>query len=318
MDVINNTPYPHLFFRTGVKEDSFAAALMARVTYDIVNGKAIPSSSQDWPISASALDTPYGPLPSDHVYRRGGVDLFVFGAAKAPNNQPVKRMEVRVLLPGKIDHRLAIIGDRVWESGFLGMGISEPKPFIDMPLTLSNAFGGTDEWDKLPIPYPTNPAGKGFIWSKASAVGKPLPNIENPQQLITKWNDKPLPVGVVPMQICEPRVNKAVAYDSAGKITKLDPLFFNTAFLEMIAPEVIPGEKITVFGVQEKGAFEWEVPVHSLWANLVFGEKNHHRPLRIDQIGMEPAKNRVFITYRYPFNYTFRPMEKRSISLEEG
>lgn len=318
MDVTNNTPYPHLFFRTGVKEDSFAAALVARVTYDIIGGKAVPSPSQDWPITAGALDTPYGQLPSDHIYRRGGVDLFVFGSAKAPNGQPVKRMEVRVLLPGKIDHRVAIIGDRVWESGFLGLGFSEPKPFTEMPLTLSNAYGGTDEWDNLPVPYPTNPAGKGFIWSKATAAGKPLPNIENPQQLVTKWTDKPLPVGVVPIQICERRVKKAVEYNSAGKITKLDPMFFNSAFLEMIAPDVQPGEKITIFGVQEKGPFELQVPAHALSANLLFGDKIHHRPLRIDQIGMEPSKNRVFITYRYPFNYTFRPMEKRGISLEEG
>ena len=37
-----------------------------------------------------------------------------------------------------------------------------PKPFTVMPLTLANAYGGADEWDELPVPYPANPVGKGY------------------------------------------------------------------------------------------------------------------------------------------------------------
>jgi len=317
MDVANNTLYPHLLFKTTAGKEKMAAAIILRVTYDIVDGKAIPSPQQKWPLSTAPWQNEYGGMEHDMIYRKGGVDVFVFGSAKALNNEPVKRMQVNIKLPGKLNHTLMVIGDRVWENKLFGLGPSEPKPFTEMPLTLANAYGGNDEWDGLQFPYPNNAVGKGFIWQKETAKGKPLPNIEDPAHLIGKWNDKPLPVGVVPSFICEKRIRTSSEFDNKGVLKKLDPRFFNQAFNEMIVPEVLPGETFTVEGVNPKGPFVFTVPDHKLNVKLCFGEKQYERKCTIDQVGMETNYKRAFITYRYYFNYTLRPREIRSLEISE-
>ncbi len=37
--------------------------------------------------------------------------------------------------------------------------------------------------------------------------------------------------------------------------------------------------------------------------------------MTIDQIGVVPDKNQVFISYRYPFRYIVKPQEKRETIL---
>lgn len=316
MDVVNETGYPHLLVRTALYGDHFAAALVVRVVYQLSGGKYTPVISEDWPLSNAPWVSDYGPIESDGVLKRGEVDLFVFGKAKAPNGSPVKRMKVRVQVPGKMDHLLEIIGNRKWVSGLFGLSASEPEAFTEMPLTLYNAFGGYDEWDSLKFPFPNNPHGKGFIWQKETAAGKPLPNIENPAQLITKWSDKPLPVGTVPIQFCEKRIKRSVDGNEKG-ITRFDATYFNSAFNDMIVPNISAGEKVIVSGVKEKGDFIFEIPPTPFSLILQFGEKTYERFFKIEQVGLEPDKSRAFITYRYSFNYTMRPKELRILTLQQ-
>ncbi|MEO6933249.1 MAG: DUF2169 domain-containing protein [Chitinophagaceae bacterium] len=315
MDVYNHTSFPHLLFRTGLENNKMAAAVILRATYDLVDGTPRPSENQAWPLSASPWQSPYGPMEGDFVFKRGGVDVFIFGSARTPKKQAAKKMDVRVILPGKIDYKITVFGDRIWESGFGGLRMSDPKPFTEMPLTLANAYGGWGEWDKLKFSNPNNPSGKGFIWEKEGASGKQLPNIEDPKNLITRWNDRPLPAGLTAAPVCEQRLKKAVEFDSEGTLVKLDPLFYNAAFPELVAPEIAPGETITVYGVNPSGPFQFTVPDQKLYADISFGDKTERRSLYIDQIGLEPDKNRAFITYRYAFNYFLNPMTKRIIHI---
>jgi hypothetical protein len=315
MEVNNHTSFPHLLFRSGLEDNKMAAAIMVRVSYDIIKGEAVPSENQDWPLSAGPWQSRYGPMEGDFVFKRGGVDLLIFGSAVAPNNQATKRMEVSISIPGKLNHTIAVFGDRTWKSGILGPSISDPKPFTEMELSLQNAYGGWDEWDSLKFPYSNNPHGKGFIWQKENAIGRPLPNIEDPNNLISGWNDRPHPVGLTAAPMCENRVKKAVEFDQEGNLTKFDPLFFNAAFPELVVNQVTPGEVITVSGVTKTGIFKFTVPEHKIPINLIFDEQLYERDLYIDQIGLEPGSNRAFITYRYPFTYVLKKMTKRIINI---
>jgi hypothetical protein len=310
MDLINNTSFPHLLFRTSIEvKDYIAASINVRVTYDIENGKLKVSTEQSWPISASPIKSDYGTLAGDFVFNRGGVDVFIFGKAIAPGNVPTQKMLVSVFIKGKINHSVIVYGNRFWESGILGLSISTPEPFMEMPLTLENAFGGYDEWDGLQIPCPSNPFGKGFIWKKETAKGKALPNIENPNKLISSWKDKPSPTGFVPTSFCEDRIMKST--NPAEKIEK----FFNTAFYPMIASELKTGEIIKITGVTSQGEFVIEIPPMAAELTLQFGDKHFTRQFYIDQIGIEPQKNKAFITYKYAFNYQIRPHEQRILTI---
>jgi hypothetical protein len=315
MNVYNHTPFPHLLFRTGLENKNMAAAIIVRITYDIIDGVAIPSGNQDWPLSAGPWQSPYGQMQGDFLFKRGGVDLFVFGSAKAIKNQPTKKMDVRLKLPNKVDYKLSVFGDRVWEAGLGGLRISDPIPFTEIPLTLSNAYGGFGEWDKLKFGYPGNPEGKGFFWKKEDAIGKQLPNIEDPKNLISKWNDRPQPAGLTSIPLCVQRIKESAQFDEEGTLIKLTPLFYNAAFPELVVKEIDPGEVITVEGVTKSEIFHFIVPDQKLYVDLTFGNNKDRRFLFIDQIGLEPDKNKAFITYRYAFNYFLNPLSKRIIDI---
>ncbi|MEO6819365.1 MAG: DUF2169 domain-containing protein, partial [Ginsengibacter sp.] len=254
MELINNTPYPALMFKSGLDDDKFAMSVAVRVTYDIAkDGNAVVSQNQEWKLSRQLWQSEYGPIESDDVFKRGGVDIILLGRAKSPNGVPVRSMEVTVKHNNKTINKVVVFGDRKWEKSILGLDISTPKQFTEMPLTLNNAYGGTAAWDGLLIPHGNNPLGKGYHYLKEDYIDKPLPNIEDPNKLIRKFKDQPDPVGVscIP-QLCELHLRNNVEFDKNGTITKLDAKFYNTAFPQMIVDKIEPNEKIEIIGMSEK------------------------------------------------------------------
>lgn len=316
MELINHTPYSSLIFRTALPKDRLAAAVMVRVTYDLRDGEAIPSTQQLLPLSEKIRQTEFGPIESDLVYRKGGVDIHVFGHAIAPHLQPVKRMEVRVKVGHQLNYRVMVIGDRYWEKNGVGLKISEPERFTKMPLSVYNSYGGNAKWDGLDIPFPGNPYGKGFCWEKEAIDGTPLPNLENPTQPVQRWNDRPDPVGLAQCPMSGLRMKGNVEHEGT-KITKISPRIFNAAFPGMIADVVSPGDKVEIKGVKPSGVFAFKVPHHGLLTRISLGAITEERPLKIDQIGIFPALNKVFISYRYPFRYVFKELQKRECLILE-
>ncbi len=70
-----------------------------------------------------------------------------------------------------------------------------------MPLVYERAYGGVDaksedydkDWDWR------NPVGTGYAISSHNAAGLCLPNIEDPNDLIRSWKDRPAPAGFGPV-----------------------------------------------------------------------------------------------------------------------
>ena len=89
MEVLNHTPYSHLLFRTALeKSDKNAASIAVRVFYKL-NGQNLKCTTEgDWPLSPKPWISQYGEILSDSVYKRGGVDLLLFGSAIAPFGVP--------------------------------------------------------------------------------------------------------------------------------------------------------------------------------------------------------------------------------------
>src|SRR5664279_1318535 len=317
MELTNLAGVPGYLFRTVIDDTRLAAAVIARVTYQVnEDGTLARTAEQPWILSAAPWDAPVGKMPSDQVFRRGGVDLFVFGQAWAPRQRPTPAMLVKLELSSGFKSQLAVIGDRVWLKQGLQPMASKPKPFVSMPLSLDCAYGGKDVWDGLEIPFPTNPNGKGYYITDEQAVGKHLPNIEDPEHPIRNWNDQPDPVG---MGLCPfgfgPHVRETVRFNEQGAMVELKPRFFNNAFPAMIAPRMAPGETVVLDGASPNGPMRFRVPPLELQMHLRVGQSELVRPLAIDQIGIEPENKRVFVTYRFPFRYTLQPREQRACIL---
>jgi hypothetical protein len=317
MNLDNHTPFPAMIFRAGIDAERLCAAVFARVTYDLVGHELVVASEQSWPVSPPPWESDYGPMDSDEVFYRGGVDLFVFASARPPRGTPATRVDILVEISSGFRRHLVVWGERYWIRQGQDLVPSGPVPFQEIPLTLENAYGGEDEWDELPIPYPDNPVGKGYYIDAESAEGKPLPNIEDPATLIRRWDDRPEPVGVGATTMAfGPRARRGAEFDDdTGVLKRIKPEFFNSAFPDLVVPEVLPGQAVRISGVHPDGPIGFVLPRPGLSTRLRFGEEVVDQELRIDQIGVEVDRGRVFISYRYPFRYRLIPLQERACEL---
>ena len=112
-------------------------------------------------------------------------EVLVDGYAYPPGPGEQSVCRVRLQL-GSIDKQLYVVGDRHWEGG----NPSEPRPFSEMRVDWAHAFGGEG--------FEKNPLGKGAVVIEDEESGnklQPLPNIENPKQVVSSPRDKPEPAG---------------------------------------------------------------------------------------------------------------------------
>lgn len=317
MKLDNKTNYHAHLFRSVIEGRRMLGSLAARVTYDIVGDRLRVCPEQPWKVSGPPWKSPYGDMPSDELFYREGVDVLVFGSARPPGGRPAPRVDVDVRVGPSFRGRLTVFGDRVWQRRGDRLVASPPQPFRAIPLDLAHAFGGADEWDKLKVGFPDNPDGKGYYLEEANAVGKPLPNIEDPAALIVRWDDRPEPVGTTAttMQF-GPRLRRAFDVDpETNQLSELRPLLWNAAFPRMIAPAARAGDRVSVTGVREDGPLVFHLPEAPVRARLRFGDDIRVRPLAIEQIGVEPDLMRVFLSFRYPFRYTLEPLQPRGCEL---
>jgi hypothetical protein len=318
MKLDNTTRYQALLVRSGLDSDTMLGALVARITYEIV-GQALRIADDQslWKVSLGPWDGPHGQMPGDELFYREGVDVMVFGSARAPRGESVTRLDVEIRVGARWRGRVAVFGDRVWQRRDVQLVAGPPRPFRAMPLDLAHAFGGADTWDEAAITYPDNPDGRGFYLSAERAEGQPLPNLEDPAAPIVRWDDRPEPVGtgVTPLQF-GPRLRLGIEVDEEKQaIRKLHPIVFNAAFPQMIAPSAAPGERVVISGVDEGGPLVFTLPATPVRVQLRFGDEHHVRTPAIEQIGVEVDARRVFITYRFPFRYDLVRMQLRGCRL---
>jgi hypothetical protein len=132
---------------------------------------------------------------SDLVPFKPRTDVVLVGRAHAPAGAPVTQLAVGLQV-GTLRRAMVVFGDRTWSYRAVGSpAISKPKPFTTMDLVYERAFGGIDS---AAARYcKENLVGVGFIGknTRESVDGKPLPNLEDPDNLIRSWDTHPKPVG---------------------------------------------------------------------------------------------------------------------------
>ena len=60
---------------------------------------------------------------------------------------------------------------------------------------------------------------------------------------------------------------------------------------------------------------QFALPAAPMQIRVRIGKQMEQSTLPIDQVGIDPDKKQVFVTYRYPFRYRMRPLDIRSCEL---
>jgi hypothetical protein len=316
----NETVFSAELLRTVLDEERLSASVLTRVTFDIDRSRLVVSETQPYIVSQEPWASPHGEFEQDQVFKTGGVDLFVWGYAVAPNGRPATTSTVTIAVGEQFRRDVRVFGPRAWQPGMTGLRASSPGEFTRIPLTLEYAFGGKSSWDGLEVPWPDNPVGMGMYITQDQAKSGVLPLFEDPNFPITRWDDRPSTVGfgLCPLT-AGPRLKAAVQLGEDGRVREITPRMFNMAFPEMVVPhEVAPGSVVHLLGVTTGGHLFFNLPSQPPQMRLELGDKLIERPLAIDQIGVDVEAGKVFITYRFPFRYHFVPEQQRRVTLYQG
>lgn len=319
--------------------------LAAKGTFRILpNGQCEPDLDNPYPMFKEDEETPLGLLPRDDFPKEDNLDVIVLGNAYPPGGRPASRMTVSIQV-GSIKRSLAIFGDRYWHNE----KITEPLPFEKMPITYGNAHGGKveveiDDGSFVSVADARNQEGKGFAVEQMMPginaqfkppegfprfdKTRPLPNIEDPDQLISSPTDSPDPAywATVPLSTA------VHAYRSMGlgpedlknphlldeeKSITTTPTLYHRAHpgLDLDIEELEPNTEIVLKGLSPAGEIKILLPALEIWADILLKDKMVEKKLRADTIVILPEEMRFYMVYRYCFSYEYEIGAERTVRL---
>jgi len=252
--------------------------------------RALLSEVAMWKTVAEEL----GEQVLDECMPKSAAEFLVAGHAFAPGGRACEAMSVRVAMSGR-EKTLYVVGDRYW----INDRPSAPVPFVQMPITWHNAFGGKD--------FARNPVGKGI--TRVNFRGhelQPLPNVEDPKRPVSSPRETFEPAGFGPFDFAWPqRFEKAGTYDLnwlktgfPGFAQDLDWRIFNRAPADQWLGDFFrPDETFVVEGMHAtRPRLEGKLPgvVGRCFANLATetGERFCEIATRLDTLWLFPHLER--------------------------
>jgi len=201
MEILNDTPFIIETLPSRGPEGKTVLTIVVKGTFDIRPGEPAGIASEQTPVFFG--DEFYDEqgegsvkFESDVAPFKPRADIALVGKAYAPRGRAVQALDVSLHV-GRVGKTIRVIGDRHWvcSSRLLPEHPSKPQSFTSMDLVYERAFGGIDmEGGGF---CKENLVGRGFFAKKSKKTldGAPLPNLEDPANLVKSWKDHPKPVG---------------------------------------------------------------------------------------------------------------------------
>jgi len=247
----------------------------------------------------------------DFAPRKPRCDILLNGSAYAPEGKASERVSVSLRV-GAMAKSFDVVGDRVWQAGAFLTTVSKAKPFVSMPISYNNAFGGIDKSQQDPLKfrwYPTNHAGVGYheFTGKELIDGKPLPNTEERGQAITQPQGtyRPMAFGALG-RAWQPRPKFAGTYDQAwlDRQAPFLPNDFNELYYQA-SPEdqqidhPSGGETVELVNLTPRGMTRFRLPYLEVTPGFVL-KRGAVKEMRstIDTVVIEPDLERFMVTWR--------------------
>jgi hypothetical protein len=249
----------------------------------------------------------------DFAPRKPKCDVVLNGAAYAPGGQPAERVSV-MLQVGPLSKSFNVVGNRAWVNDPFGWKSTRPVPFLKMPISYGNAFGGrdvTDPDEKKHRWYGANHAGVGFHSNLYPPLveGKSLPNTEEIGKPVEKPDGKYRPMAFGPIgRAWDPRVKLAGTYDQKwlDNVCPFLPADFKDAYYQCAPPDQqIPplkgGEEVVLVNLTPRGRTAFRLPDLQMPIQFFFrdGDVGMKEELPgVDTLVLEPEANRFSVTWR--------------------
>lgn len=187
----------------------------------------------------------------------------------------------------------------MWSRTLGGVSPSRPARFESTPLTYPRCFGGSPERPSKAVAEAAeyNPVGCGLHNSDRDAVDRPLPNFEDPDALLHRPSDRPLPCGFGPVaRHWRPRRLYGGTYDQAWAEQRiplwpsdLNERFFSAAAPALLAvPHLNGGEPVHIVGMSPYGAYEFSLPRVHLQVRFEQQGKSTRKLMMLDAVQFEP------------------------------
>lgn len=318
MELVNDTDVPAALYRAQlIYRDLLLATCVVKTSWEIGPDGAVAPVGDPLLINEGDVETSLGTLAGDVVPIKDGCDLAIYGPAVSPD-RPVTEMEV-VIRIGDFKRELAVIGDRTWTGSLGRVRSSAPQPFTVMPLDYSRAFGGhAVQVGALEAAYPDNPGGCGLVLGAEHAAGTRLPNVEEPDQRITAWDQRPLPAGLLPLpRDSALRGLRGVDVDLELQRTRLLPAAFLSAHPRMVLPRYPAGAVVDITGMTADRHLRFRLPKAAFEVEVALGDVRYRLRLVADALGIIPGSRRFWVVYRRAFVYQFVPHRTREVRVTE-
>lgn len=307
LELVNKTPFTSQLLPLTAENGAAILRVVLKGGFDIdSNGTVQPSPVQP----EIVMEDKYWGEPgasairyeSEVILGKPRTDLVINGQAHAPNGRPVSRMEVAASYQGRIIKRLNVTGDRQWRRGILGWQLTEPEPFVSLPITYDRAYGGSDAKGS----EPRNRSGRGYRSSHGNDFnGCPAPNVEFPDQLVRSPSDKPAPAGFgVIGKHWMPRLGYAGTYDDAwlAETFPLLPHDFDRRFFQSVTEDQwiarpSGGEEVAVAGMTSDGPLRFRLPECRVHLGLRYRDTFESRTMDVETVLVEPDARRLTIVW---------------------
>ncbi len=256
---------------------------------------------------------------SDLHIGKPSTDVIMVGHARTPQDNQVKQLDV-ALSVGHVRKHVRVFGDRQWDNGC----ISSPFPFHTMPLVYERAFGGIHKMDEGIIAGEVrNPIGCGFAGKrKAREMNDlPLPNLEDPTQLLRRIGDVASPAGFGFLSPdWQPRLSFAGTYDEQWQTKRapylpsdFDLRFFNMAHPDLVYPGYLTGgEPVQISGVNPNGILQFSLPEVAIGTNVSVKARSEQPDFNLETVLIEPDVLQLGMTWRASM-----PCDKETLKIRE-
>ncbi len=235
--IINESGLHVAWILNRVKPHDLSATLIAKGTFQLRPKGTAQLADRQEPLSGNRHETDNTRrslcASSDFVPYKPKVDLLLTGHCHAQGQKGLSRCSASFGV-GEWKKSVLVFGDRVWEKSPEGNRPSPPEAFKKIALRYENSFGGPH--------FEENPIGTGHLPETPadSSLQVLLPNIENPNELITTIQDHPTPAGFGPLGPWTPaRKNRQGIYDEVWKREHWPwlPLDFDWSYFNAAPPD---------------------------------------------------------------------------------